>query len=277
MTAFGREHFSAMRRRRQACYDCRRGTAFMSTTPDDGPTARASGEPDPIFASIQRHRAALQGWLVAYDRLGKKGNDCIAAPESIEGNKAFLAATEELDKALETVVSTSPTTIIGVADLFDYIDWYRCEPLAPILNYAFLPLIAATLSRGTTRESDPIFVSIERHRAASGGWLAAIERRSALREMIPVARRRWEAGERPHFCTDAPEWIEVNTALIASYEELKKALEVVLSTPPATLAGVTDLPDYVGREGWEVAGVDEWADEPPSSSACLNVRYRGVR
>jgi hypothetical protein len=94
------------------------------------------------------------------------------------------------------------------------------------------------------------------------GWLAAIDRSGALREMIPEARRRWESGgERPPFCADAPEWIEANTALIESYEELNKALEVVLSTPPTTFAGVADLLDYVGREGWEVVGADEWADE----------------
>jgi hypothetical protein len=43
----------------------------MSNTPNCGPTARrATGEPDPIFAVIERHRAALRGWLDAYDRLG---------------------------------------------------------------------------------------------------------------------------------------------------------------------------------------------------------------
>ena len=47
------------------------GTASMSNTPNCGPTARrATGEPDPIFAAIERHRAALRGWLAAYDRLG---------------------------------------------------------------------------------------------------------------------------------------------------------------------------------------------------------------
>src|SRR6516164_2703214 len=66
--------------------------------------------------------------------------------------------------------------------------------------------------------------------------------------MIPEARRRWQifAG-RPDDCTDAPEWIEANTAFLASYEELAKALEAVLSTPPTTTAGVADLLDYVGR------------------------------
>src|SRR5262245_19679195 len=49
----------------------RGGTAFMSNMPNCGPTApRATGEPDPIFAAIERLRAARRGWLAAYDRLG---------------------------------------------------------------------------------------------------------------------------------------------------------------------------------------------------------------
>jgi len=43
----------------------------MSNTPNCAPTARrATGEPDPIFAAIERHRAARRGWLATYDRLG---------------------------------------------------------------------------------------------------------------------------------------------------------------------------------------------------------------
>jgi len=125
----------------------------------------------------------------------------------------------------------------------------------------FLPVIAATLPRRATGEPDPIFAAIERHRGAVRGWLAAIDRRGALRKMIPEARRRWEFDERPDGCTDAPEWIEANTALIEAYEELDKALEAVLSTPPTTIAGVADLLDYISREEWEVAGAGEWADE----------------
>jgi hypothetical protein len=272
----------------------------MSNAPNCEPTAGASGEPDPIFAAIERHRAALGSWLAAYDRLGvlqemisedrrrwrifdERPDDCSDALEWIEANTIFLAAVEESAKALEVVLSTPPTTITGVADLLDYVGRYECQPLAgqTILESArdghgpvrpvskrtyegvknaaanFLPMIAATLPRRGTGEPVPIFAAIEQHRAALRGWAAAKDRRWRLRQMIPEAGRRWESGERPHFCTDAPEWIGANTALIEAYEELDKALEVVLSIPPTTVAGVADLLDYVSKEEWEVAGAVE--------------------
>ena len=229
----------------------------MSNTPNCGPTARTSGEPDPIFASIERHRAALRGWQTASDRLAEKRGDCIDAPERIEANTAFLAANEELGKALEAVLSTPPTTIAGVADLFD---WIGTPFLVPDLPHAFLPMIAATLPRGATGGPDPIFEAIERHRAALRGWEAAKDRRGRLAQIIPKAWRRWEFDEKPLRCTDAPEWIEANTALIETYEELDKALEAVLSSPPTTIAAVADLLDYVGREEWEVAGAVEYSE-----------------
>jgi hypothetical protein len=102
----------------------------MSNTPNCGPTARASGEPDPVFAAIERHRAAFRIWRAAYDRLGalqdrwgifnEMPRHYTGAPEWIEANTAFLAAVEEVAKALEILLSTPPTTIAGVADLLDY-------------------------------------------------------------------------------------------------------------------------------------------------------------
>jgi len=270
----------------------------VSKTPNGGPTAGASGEPDPIFAAMERHRAARRGWLAAYDRIcvlrettpeaqhhweifEKRPDDCTDAPEWIEANTAFLVAIEELDKALEAMLSSPPTTIAGVADLLDYVGRYECQPLADtdefcgtILKNAFyrvrkapanfLPMIAATLPHRATGEPDATFAAMERHRAALRGCRAAIDRRGALEEMIPKAQRRWDCDVRPDDCTDAPEWIDVNTALIEAYEELDKALEAVLSTPPTTIAGVADLLDYVSRYEWEVAGADEssdWANE----------------
>jgi len=110
---------------------------------------------------------------------------------------------------------------------------------------------------------DPIFAAIERHRAVRRGWLAAYDRLGMLQEMIPETRRRWHilVNQRPDDCTDAPEWIEANEALIEATEELDKALEVVLSTPPTTIAGVGDLLDYVSRYPWEVAGASEYSEQ----------------
>jgi hypothetical protein len=245
----------------------------MSNTPNCGQTAGASGEPDPIFAAIERHRAAFRIWRAAYDRLdalqdrwvfGEIPPHYTDAPEWIEANTAYVAAVEEVAKALEILLSTLPTTNAGVADLLDYVGRNECHPVVGTTNYEpillrdffifrnasanFLPMIAATLPRRANGEPDSIVVAIERHRAAMHGWLAAIDRQLALRQIIPEARRRWETGEKPYRCTDAPEWIGANTALIEADEQLHKALEAVLSTPPTTIAGVADTLDYVSGD-----------------------------
>jgi len=117
----------------------------MSNAPNCEPTAGASGELDPIFPAMERHRSARHRWLAAYDRLGVlqemipearrrweifidvRPDDCTDAPEWIEANTALIEAAEELDKALEVVLSTPPTTITGVADLLDYVGRYQWE------------------------------------------------------------------------------------------------------------------------------------------------------
>jgi hypothetical protein len=256
----------------------------MSDIPYFGPPAGASNEPDPIFAAIERHRAAFRIWRAAYDRLGALQDrwefseipHFTDAPEWIEGNTAYVATVEEVAKALEAVLSTPPTTIAGVADLLDYVGRYERHPVVNTINWEpvlecylvfrnapnnFLPMVAATLPQRATREPDPIFAAIKRHRAAVRSYLTSIDRRSTLRQIIPQARRRWEAGEKPDRCTDAPEWIGTNTALIEAAEELDKALEAVLSTAPTTIAGAADLLDYVSRKEWEVVGAGEWAND----------------
>jgi len=325
----------------------------MSNMPNCGPTAGAGGEPDPIFAAIERHRAAFGIWQAAYDRLGalqdrwefnEMPRHSSDAPEWIEANTALLAAVEELAKAFKSVLSTPPTTIPGVADLLDYVGRYECHPVTGTAAYLdkanwsyepvsecylvlrnapnnFLPMIATTLPRTATAEPDPIFGAIERHRAAV---LAAIDRRGVLKEMIPEARRgiywrflielmlyalcvglfvigllrkpkfifdpsviflglalllapvrfyaRWKFGERPNDWTDGPEWIEANPALLEAYEEMDKALEAVLSSPPITIAGVADLLDYVSR--------DDEADEGGGGTIfenALNGDVEGIR
>ena len=261
----------------------------MSNTPNCEPPAGASGGPDPIFAAIERHRAARRRRLAAYDRLGVlqemipearrrweisdvRPVDCTDAPEWIEANTALIEAIEELAKALKAVLSTPPTTIAAVADLLDYVAgvdvslWGIFYPLGVKSVEGvkkawgnFLPMIAATLPRRATGEPDPIFIAIKRHRAALRDWLVADRRRGALWEMIPEVRRRWEFDEIPDDCIDAPpEWIEANTALIETTEELDKALDVVLSTPPTTITGIADLLDYVGKYPWELAGAGEY-------------------
>jgi hypothetical protein len=70
---------------------------------------------------------------------------------------------------------------------------------------------------------------------------------------LPILRIQATSDERPDDCADAPEWIEANTALVEAYDELDKAVEAVLSTPPTTNAGVAGLLDYICRDLWEVA------------------------
>jgi hypothetical protein len=116
----------------------------MSNTPNCGPRAGASGEPDPIFASIERHRTAFRIWRDAYDRLDAlqdRGEFSeipprhTDAPEWIEANTAYVAAVEEVAKALEILLSTLPTTITGVADLLDYVGRKECHPVVGTTNY----------------------------------------------------------------------------------------------------------------------------------------------
>jgi hypothetical protein len=194
---------------------CEGGTASMSNMPNCGPRAGAGGEPDPIFAAIERHHAALRIWRDAYDRLGALQDRSefseirphyTDAPEWIEANTAYVAAVEEVAKTLEILLSTLPTTITGVADLLDYVSKEECHPVVGATNYEpvleiflyrnlsanFPPMIAATLPRRANAEPDSIVAAIERHRAAMRGWLAAVDRRWALRQIIPEARRRWE-------------------------------------------------------------------------------------
>ena len=154
------------------------------------------------------------------------------------------------------MLSTPPATIAGVADVLDYVgrdEWELATDLespdadfrhplgfdGTVLGNAFknpaealrkaaadfLPMIAATLPRRATGGPDPIFAAIERHRAALRGWLAAGEQ--VWQETIPP---------------------EAETAV----DELHNALEAVLSTAPATIAGVADLLDYAGRDAWEL-------------------------
>jgi hypothetical protein len=107
-------------------------------------------------------------------------------------------------------------------------------------------MIAATLPRRATGEPDLIFAAIERHRAA-------------LRA-----------------CTDAPEWIEPNEATIEATEELAKALEAVLSTPPTTIAGIADLLDYVAGENQYYESILENALEGYSIGGNDYVQAPGV-
>jgi hypothetical protein len=290
-----REHFGGIMKRQmpqspwQHC---------MSNISDSRPTTGASGEPDPIVAAIERHRAALPSWLAAYDRLGvlqqmiplnpeapshwmmfhERPDDCTDPPEWIEANTILLAAVDETANALEVVLSTPPTTVAGAADLLDYVcshtligttileEAFCGSGYAPISVRRYLAVrnaaanflrgVAGTLPRRPTGKCDPISAVIKRHEAAMRNWVAAMDRRWSLPE-LPETPRRWVAGEKPNSCTDEPEWIAANEALIKAYEELDSALKAVISTPPTTIAGVADLLDYVSREEWEVACAGE--------------------
>jgi hypothetical protein len=113
----------------------------VSKTPNCGPTAGASGGPDPIFAAIDGHRAALRGWLAAGEQVWQE-----TIPPEVE------TAVEELHNALEAVLSTPPATIAGVADVLDYVGRDAWELLLS-LGSADVALFDSNDFEGTVLES----------------------------------------------------------------------------------------------------------------------------
>jgi hypothetical protein len=137
--------------------------------------------PDPIFAAIARHRAAMAAmealdqdaleeqfpdhswhWRIG-DEIPPEG--CTDDPRWIAAQLAVGRVQDEHDEALTDMLSIAPTTVAGVAALLEYLDTESWEPPQNYLQYfsdwrgggvseaaaAFLPLIAATLRRLAAR------------------------------------------------------------------------------------------------------------------------------
>jgi hypothetical protein len=61
----------------------------MSNMPNCGPTAEASGEADPIFAAIERHRAAFRIWR-RRQQLSDDGEAQVRPPLVTSGTSCLL-------------------------------------------------------------------------------------------------------------------------------------------------------------------------------------------
>ncbi len=78
--------------------------------------------PDPIFATIETHKAAYKAWAEAVhveSELHHKD------PRMPAADKALRDATDACDDAGRTLATLRPTTIAGVLALLDYIDTFN--------------------------------------------------------------------------------------------------------------------------------------------------------
>src|SRR5215472_10564704 len=119
---------------------------------------------DPIFALIQRHRAATRAFSAAVsnkDKVEEVHWPWSDAPERIAADAQYDAASDAWQEAIEELLSTEPTTIAGVAAVLDYVNepsWGKEDDDKKTIlveafetsqeaALAFLPMIAATLRR----------------------------------------------------------------------------------------------------------------------------------
>ena len=99
-------------------------TAGLAAT-GSSPIAAATGV-DPIYAAIERHRAAAVVWDAAVDVWAKfpDGPKPMSIERRIEReriNDAWRAARDALDDTGVDLINTSPTTLGGIARALNYI------------------------------------------------------------------------------------------------------------------------------------------------------------
>jgi hypothetical protein len=119
---------------------------------------------DPIFALIERHRAATRAFSAAVshkDKVQEVHWPWSDAPERIAADAQYDAASDAWQDTIEDLLSTEPTTIAGVAVVLDYVNepsWGKEDDDKKTIlveafetsqeaALAFLPMIAATLRR----------------------------------------------------------------------------------------------------------------------------------
>ena len=117
---------------------------------------------DPIFALIQRHRAATRAFSAAVsnkDKVEEVHWPWSDAPERIAADAQYDAASDAWQEAIEELLSTEPTTIAGVAAVLDYVNepsWGKEDDDKKTIlveafetsqeaALAFLPMVASTL------------------------------------------------------------------------------------------------------------------------------------
>ena len=120
----------------------------------------------------------------------------------------------------------------------------------PAAAAALSPVAARALCRLPVDGDDPVFALIAEHREAMRAESAAYQAQSHAEETIPREQRSWDysAGDEgpPDGCTDPPEWIAVMMGVLNACNHENDAMLAILTTPPATLAGIAALLDHVG-------------------------------
>ena len=84
---------------------------------------------------------------------------------------------------------------------------------------------------------DPIFALIERHRGATRAFSAAVSNK----DKVQAAHWPW---------SDAPERLAAHAQYDTASDARQEAIEDLLSTQPATIAGVAAVLDYVNEASW---------------------------
>lgn len=147
--------------------------------------------------------------------------------------------------------------------------------IVPAAGIAALPVLAAD-------EPDPIFASIEAHRAAVLAFDAAVEVEFDLEEQLPeeACRSSVTAWEHVIVETDDPRWIaaiEARGEAIETADDM--AWDLIEQTPPVTAAGAAALLYYADgephgrlREGWFP---DNWHQEAYRAIAMTSIRLAG--
>jgi hypothetical protein len=136
--------------------------------------------------------------------------------------------------------------------------------------------VAATALSGFPAEPDPIFGLIAEHREAIRAESAAYRMQSDAEETIPREQRKswsYRAGDEgpPEGCTDAPEWIAAMMAVMNACDRQCDAEVAVLTTPPATFAGVVALLEHVSLPSFP-----EEAEESDASDGLTILENAGV-
>jgi hypothetical protein len=72
---------------------------------------------DPVFATIERHKAAWSAFLETVDPLDNVEGEQKGSPEEI----AYMATNSAADEALEEFLATPPTTLAGLRAALEYV------------------------------------------------------------------------------------------------------------------------------------------------------------
>jgi hypothetical protein len=212
-------------------------------------------EPDPIYAAIERHRAAWHEFNSRCSALNDAGT-----PESLAEERRLMDAHQQ---AADDMVDTTPTTIAGVITLLRYAAEVQerdlgmvvveendprllhsvADALEEMAGQLGLSLAAAGVALPiAAADVDPIFALIAEHAAAAKARETAVNAEGT-------------------FTSDCPEYEAAGAASRAAWAHDHDILSKLLRAEPTTLAGVAALLTHVSLPEFP----DE-ADEYPDCS-----------